>query len=403
MAKIVKAKLSDIKPDANNANLHTERGTWMVNKSLSKLGGGRGILLDKNNKIVAGNLTVEQAVDIGLEKLVIVDTDGDTIVATRRTDYDLDDPHGQARQMAYADNRAATVSIDIDPERVVLDFDAGVELGDWFQDFELAEFGIGDDPPEDVAPQIDRADELRQKWGVESGQLWQLGDHRVICGDCTDGMVISSFLNGDKADCIVTDPPYGVSYDGGTTKRDELSGDSSPALYLPALACWKSICADHVALYLWYADGDQAVSQAVSQAGFVVRRNLIWNKNQAQYGALSQQYKQKHEPFFYAHLKGKSPYWAGDATEITVWNIDRESTNDLHPTQKPAALFERAIKNSSKIGDLIFDGFLGSGTTLIACERLSRKCYGVEIEPKYVAVTLQRWADVTGREPVLIE
>ena len=227
-------------------------------------------------------------------------------------------------------------------------------------------------------------------------------EHRLICGDCTDKAVVARVMGGEKADCVVTDPPYGVDYDGGTKKQNKLSGDDSPNLYFPALNCWRTFCADHVALYLWYADGDQAVAQAVAQAGWQVRRNLIWNKNQAQYGALSQQYKQKHEPFLYCHIKNKSPYWAGDATEITVWNVDRDSANEFHPTQKPPELFSRAIRNSSKVGDVVLDGFSGSGTTLIACENLGRRCRAVEISPGYVAVALERFHQHSGKLPVLI-
>ena len=143
---VEEARISDLIQDQENANLHTPRGVYMVNTSLAKLGAGRSILLDKNNKIIAGNLTAEQAADIGLEDVDIVDSDGTKLIAVRRTDMDLDDPHGPARQMAYGDNRGAQESITHDPEQVALDFEAGVELGDWFQDFELERMGVGIEP-----------------------------------------------------------------------------------------------------------------------------------------------------------------------------------------------------------------------------------------------------------------
>lgn len=153
-------KLTDLVPDDHNANRHSERGTYMVSNSLGKLGGGRGIVLDKNNKIVAGNLTVEQAVALGFEEVIVVESDGKVLVATERVDWDLDDPHGPARQYAYADNQAAAVSIDFDPAVIAADLEAGVELGDWFLDFELGlepddgEWGgaFGRLPDEDRAP-----------------------------------------------------------------------------------------------------------------------------------------------------------------------------------------------------------------------------------------------------------
>jgi hypothetical protein len=141
--KVTRAKLKDLVPDDQNANLHSERGVYMVNTSLSKLGAGRSILIDKNNEIIAGNLTTEQAADIGIEDVVIVDTDGKTLVAVRRTDMDLDDPESGARQMAYADNRTADVSIDFDPERLKIDISDGLDLSDWWQDFELEELMSG--------------------------------------------------------------------------------------------------------------------------------------------------------------------------------------------------------------------------------------------------------------------
>jgi hypothetical protein len=135
--KVTKVKLSELIPDIQNANLHSERGQYMVNRSLEKLGAGRSILLDKNNRIIAGNLTTEQAEDIGLENVVIVDADGTELVAVRRLDMDLDDPASGAREMAYADNRAAVVSIDFDPEVISKDLELGLDLSDWWTDNEI--------------------------------------------------------------------------------------------------------------------------------------------------------------------------------------------------------------------------------------------------------------------------
>jgi hypothetical protein len=141
-SKVHKAKLSDLIPDDDNANLHTERGVYMVNTSLSKLGAGRSILIDRNNRIIAGNLTTEQAADIGLEDVVIVDTEGDQVVAVRRLDMDLDDPETGARQMAYADNRAADVSIEFDAEQMASDIADGLDLSDWWLQHEFEELGV---------------------------------------------------------------------------------------------------------------------------------------------------------------------------------------------------------------------------------------------------------------------
>lgn len=398
--------IDDLKQDPRNANKGTERGQLAVNTSIRESGAGRSILLDKEGNTIAGNKTLEAARLAGLP-VRIIRTDGSELVAVMREDLDIDSP--EARKMAVADNRTAELGLEWDVDELAAMIEDGVPLGDLFELDEFDELGIdldllggGDFEDGDAEPELSRADELRDEWGVETGQLWILPsrtagqEHRLICGDCTDAGVVERVMGVDKIDCSMTDPPYGVDYDGGTTSREKLAGDESTRLYLPALQRIKENAQPHIAVYLWYADGDAAIAQAVAQAGFTLRRRLIWNKNQAQYGALSQQYKQKHEPVLYLHLKGKSPYWAGDGTEVTVWDADRHSVNEFHPTQKPPTLYERAYMNSSKIGDIVYDAFSGGGSAFIAAENLARQCRAVEISPAYVAVALQRYQDAFG-------
>jgi hypothetical protein len=163
-AKVRRVKLTDLLPDRRNANLHSERGTYMVGRSVEKLGLGRGILVDKDEETIAGNLTLEQAIDAGFEDGILVETDGKTLVITQRTDMDLDDPETGAREMAYADNRAAVVSINFDPEEMKIDFDAGLDLGDWWQDFELEEMVNGPTIPD---PQPQQEPELESDHLIE--------------------------------------------------------------------------------------------------------------------------------------------------------------------------------------------------------------------------------------------
>lgn len=394
--------LADLKPDRSNANKGTQRGRGMVESSLRETGAGRSILVDRDGNVIAGNKTLEAWSDIATdEDVIIVQTDGKKLVVVQRNDLDLSDDTGTARKLAIYDNRASEVGLDWDTTELFASMQNGMDLATFWNEDELKELFTDLEPeqaePSDAEPQIDRASELQEIWQVKTGDIWKIGAHRLACGDCTDADTVARLMDGEKIDCIVTDPPYGVDYDGGTTVREKLSGDGSADLYLPALSTWKSYCNHHVALYLWYADGDQviaqAVAQAVAQAGWQVRRNLIWNKNQAQYGALSQQYKQKHEPFLYCHIKGKSPYWGGDGTEVTVWDVNRHSVNEFHPTQKPPALFERAINNSSRKNNIVFDGFAGSGTTFVACHNLSRRCRAIELLPTYCSVILQRMTD----------
>jgi DNA modification methylase len=207
----------------------------------------------------------------------------------------------------------------------------------------------------------------------------------IYHGDCRE--VLPEL---DPVDLILTDPPYGVDYDGGTVKREKLAGDKNPLLYAPVLKLLQAKCKFDAALYIFYADGDAAVLAAVLAAGFEVRNTLIWNKQMAQFGALSAQYKQKHEPFLYCHHKKNSPRWFGPTNEVTVWDFDREVSNDFHPTQKPVGLCKRIMRNSSFGRDLILDPFMGSGTTLRAAKDLGRRAIGIEIEEKYCEIAAKR-------------
>lgn len=192
------AKISDIRPDSRNANKGTQRGRYALETSLRKYGAGRSILLDKNGNIVAGNKTAEVAADVGIDDVLIVQTDGKQLVAVQRTDLDIDSPEG--RGLAYADNRVGEMSLDWDAAQILADLDAGVDLSDLWRKDELDEL-LADLQPKgegDAAPQIDRAEELRQQWGVELGQMWALGEHRLICGDCTDAATVARVMGGGR-------------------------------------------------------------------------------------------------------------------------------------------------------------------------------------------------------------
>jgi DNA modification methylase len=236
---------------------------------------------------------------------------------------------------------------------------------------------------------------------VKRGQVYQLGAHRVMCGDATVDKDYAKLMDGKMADLIFTDPPYGVGYDGGAKERDRLIGDElGSTIYGDALPRLAAYAADHAALYLWYADA-RAASAAAATAGYVVVAQIVWVKNNAQF-VTAAHYKGKHEACLYAHRKGKSSQWFGPNNEVTVWPVDRSNRNEYHPTQKPVELAEHALRNSSQTGDVVIDPFLGSGATMIAAERLERACYGMDIEPKYVQVAIKRWEDYTGQKAVKV-
>ena len=293
-------------------------------------------------------------------------------------------------------HRGAAGSWDFD--LLANEFDAD-ELIEW--GFEAGELGLGVDggSGDDAEPQIDRAEELRREWGVEAGQLWRLPsrtpgqEHRLICGDCTEAAVVERVMGGERAHMIFTDPPYGVDYNGGAKKREALTDDHiGTDIYERAIPALARAADDTAPLYLWYADGHAAAAAA---AGYQITAQIIWAKNHAQF-VTSAHYKGKHEPCYYGHKRGRSARWFGPNNEVTLWECDRSSVNEFHPTQKPVALAVRAIGNSTQTGDIILDGFLGGGTTLIAAENLARQCRAVEISPGYCAVALQRYLDTFG-------
>lgn len=273
----------------------------------------------------------------------------------------------------------------------------------------LAAAGVATEPAEsqDAEPQTNRAEELRQEWGVETGQLWRLPsrtpgqEHRLICGDCTDAAVVKRVMGEKRVDIVCTDPPWGVSYDGGTTIREKLENDEDASIFgkfLPQIP-YKN----DTPIYCWFAHSKSEPTFSAFRAnGWEIRSVIIWVKNHAQFGALSAHYKEKKEPLIYAFRKGKVPKWRGPTNEVTVWEADRKAANKLHPTEKPVELHERAIQNGSDRGDIVYEPFSGSGTTIIAAENLARQCRAVEISPGYVAVALQRYLDAFGIRAELV-
>ena len=232
---------------------------------------------------------------------------------------------------------------------------------------------------------------------VQRGEVYQLGRHRLMCGDSTSADDVARLMDGALADLVFTDPPYGVGYDGGAKKRDKLIGDEvGTGIYAAALPHLMFAAADHAALYLWYADAHAAAAAAATAAaGYVVTAQIIWVKNNAQF-VTSAHYKGKHEPCFFAHRKGKTGRWYGPNNEVTVWEVDRAAKNEFHPTQKPVELARRALVNSSASGDVVLDLFLGGGTTILAAEQTGRRGYGMEIDPAYAQVCIDRWEAFTG-------
>jgi DNA modification methylase len=386
-----KRRLGDLIEWDKNPRQLKDHDAEHLKKSLDNFGVADPLIINTDNRIIGGHMRRRIMLQSGYKP--------DDLVDVRVPERELTER--EAEELAIRLNKN-TGDWDFDALANNFELDDLLEWGFEKQELDL-DLWAGE-PPEDVEPQIDKAEELREKWGVESGQLWKLGEHRIICGDCTDKAVVDRVMGGEKAEFCFTDPPYGVKYTGGTKKWAMLENDDSVNMYAASIPIIREYTTDKAALYLCYAGIlSESVFNALRTNGYEVRTQIIWVKNHAQFGAIGAQYKQNHENIAYAFKRGKTPYWFGPNNEITTWEISRANKNEYHPTEKPVELYERAIKNSAPEECIVFEPFSGSGTAIIACARLGRKCRAVEISPAYVAVAIQRWVDVTGGTPELVE
>lgn len=435
--KVVEANIGQLIPDDKNFNKHTEFGSSLLDKSVTKFGLGRSILLDKNNRIIAGNGITEAAGANGLENVIIVETTGDRLVAVKRTDIDLDTQEG--RELALADNATAAANLDWDIpalQEITAEFDINAQ--EWGvtefstqeedDDHELSEDGYSPPAEADV------------KTTIKAGDIFEIrkGDicHRLMCGDSTSLADVFQLMNGKQADLIVTDPPYNVDYAGknellnksdrGNRIQTDIHNDNMNDLQFKTFleAVYKRFaesCKPGAPIYVFHASRE-AVNfiNGLTSAGFYYKQQLVWVKNNIVIDR--QDYQWQHEPILYGWKEGAAHYFINSRRERTViedkidFNAmskkellafikdqqndkehprsviyeDKPLVNAEHPTMKPVKLVGRLIKNSSQVGNLVIDFFLGSGSTLVASHQLERECYGMELSPQYCQVILDR-------------
>ena len=272
----------------------------------------------------------------------------------------------------------------------------------------------------DAEQAMAQADQATGPTRVQPGEVWQLGPHRLLCGDATDPSSWQRLMAGKQAHAVVTDPPYGINYVGGRAAQETRIGrarrgvgkpsdaywdDLTPEAYRALLTSSLALAHQHsdakAPLYLWFASTHlHDVLHCMNETGWQERNLIVWCKNNGA-GALFAQYKHWYEPLFYAHKQAKSPRWHGPTNECTIWEHDKPHHNDLHPTMKPLPLIERAISNATAPGQLVVDPFLGSGTAIIAAQRTGRICFGLDLEARYCDVILARWEAATGTRAAL--
>jgi DNA modification methylase len=273
-----------------------------------------------------------------------------------------------------------------------------------FEDGELARLLAAQDAAEGLTDE-DAVPEVPETPVSAAGDLWILGNHKLLVGDATDRAQVARLMAGDAADLIFTDPPYNVDYEGYTDDKLKIQGDRmSDADFKQfleaAFRSCRTVVKPGASLYVCHSSSWQREFQnALEAAGFEVRCQIIWAKNTFAWGF--GRYKFQHEPIFYCHVAGQKDPWYGDKSQSTLWEENKPAANRIHPTAKPVELIDRALINSSKAGDMVTDLFGGSGSTLIACERRNRHARLMEIDPKYADCIVRRFQEYTGKQAVL--
>ncbi|HDT7379380.1 TPA: ParB N-terminal domain-containing protein [Enterococcus faecalis] len=381
-------KTEDLIPYEKNPR-HNEDAITAVAKSIEKFGFKVPIVVDASNVIVNGHTRLKAAKYLGLKEVP-------TIIADDLTPE-------QIKAFRLADNKVGEIAT-WDEELLNAELD---ELADL--DFDMTEFGF--DLPDIEGEEVEVIeDEFEEELPAEPisklGDIYQLGRHRLMCGDSTNSLEVEKLMDNKKADLLITDPPYNVAYEGKgkealTIKNDSKETNEFHSFLYEAFSAAINNMKLGSSFYVWYASSEVVnFHTALEEAGFLVKQELIWNKNSM---VLSRQdYHWKHEPCLYGWASGGSHSWYSDRKQTTILNFDRPTVNKEHPTMKPVALFDYQIKNSSKQGDCILDLFGGSGTTLIACEQNEREAYLMELDPRYVDVIIARWEAFTGEVAVKI-
>lgn len=407
--QIEQVNIAEIRPCPINAKKHDGTQIGNVAQSIKEFGFVQPLVLTDDNEVIIGHCRLLAAKKLNMQTVPVV--------------YARNLTPEQVTKLRNLDNKLNESEWDMEllsSQIVSLDF-SGYEL-DW---------GINTDPnPEEVVednpPEVDESGEAITK----PGDVWILGDHRLICGDSTDPAVVERVMNGQEADLLLTDPPYNVNY---KSKAGSIENDNQEdAVFLDfltdAFTAAKSALKAGGGYYVWHADLEgYNFRQAMKNVGLTVRECLVWVKNAFTLGR--QDYQWQHEPCLYGWKDGGSHYFTPDRSQSTVreetLNVDkmkkaelldlvkkmiegntqttviRENKhlrNDEHPTMKPVKLFARLIDNSSRPGEIVFDPFGGSGTTVVACEQLNRRARTIELDPHYCDVIVKRWENLTGRE-----
>ncbi len=384
METIIK-KVSELIPYINNPR-NNDNAVDAVASSIKNFGFKVPIVVDSNNEIINGHTRLKAAQKLGLETVPVIVADDLT-------------PE-QVKAFRLADNKVGEIATWNDEM-------LAIELGELAEiDFDMTEFGFELEEEKEVIEDEDFDATPSEEPTSKLGDIYQLGRHRLMVGDSTNCEEVKALMGEQKADLLLTDPPYNVAYQGKTEdaltiENDSKSDEDFHLFLVDVFEAAKSVMKKGAAFYCWYASSEVVnFHTSIEEAGFMVKQELIWNKNVMVIGR--KDYQWKHEPCLYGWLEGASHSWYSGRNQTTVLNFDKPQRNGNHPTMKPVALFDYQMQNSSKQGDIVLDLFGGSGTTMIAAEQNGRNAYLMEFDPRYADVIIRRWEELTGEKSVKI-
>lgn len=385
--RVIKTNIDDLKPFAKNPKKHPESQINMLKKSMSEFGWTNPILVAEDNMVVAGHARLQAAKELNFTEVPVIK---------------LDMPYEKAVAYVIADNQLAELA-ETDDELMSRLLKDVMDIPDF--DFEATGYTLDDldELIQEVTPHEIVEDEPPEPPEVPvtvRGDIWELGRHRLMCGDSTSSDEVANLMQGTLADLVVTDPPYNVDYVGKTTdalkiKNDKMNDSDFYQFLFDVYSRLYESSQDGAGIYVFHADSEGLnFRKAMIDAGYKLSQCCIWVKNSMVMGR--QDYHWQHEPVLVGWKPTAAHKWYSDRKQTTVWEFDRPTRNIDHPTMKPVELIAYPIQNSSKKGDIVLDLFGGSGSTLIACEQTNRINYSMELDEHYCDVIIQRYVNLTG-------
>ena len=388
--KYIEIDIADLVPYDKNPR-RNDMAVDDVAESMEQVGYITPIVIDENRQILAGETRCKALKKRRVKRDKVLQVFGLT--------------EEQKKKYRLLDNKVGEIA-EWDPELLAGELEE-VDFGDFDFGFdelmaELADTSEEDGAPLSTAVEDDADIVLPEEPKAKRGDIYQLGAHRLMCGDSTDPADVARLMDGRAADLLLTDPPYNVNYEGGTgltIQNDNMEDAAFRKFLRDAFACADGVMKPGAAFYIWHADSEgYNFRGACHDIGWQVRQCLIWNKNALVLGR--QDYQWKHEPCLYGWKGGASHTWLSDRTQTTVLDFDKPTRSEIHPTMKPIGLFDYQIRNSCPVGGAVLDLFNGSGTTIMACEQNGRSAYTMELDPRYVDAAIARWEDFTGMKAV---